>query len=430
MISRSLRSFGVAFLSLITPTMCLAAIYQWTTDINGNIIESGTLCPGGDGVSAVSGADISKRNLTQAYMPNVDLTYADLTSTILYYADLTNATLSGANLNGTKFMDANLSGAILDGCNIVNHASFSGTNLTSNQLYSTASYKEHNLFGIDLSGNNLAGWNFDEQNLTFAQLQWSNVTGTIFSNANLNSAHFSGTNLTNAILNKADLSNATFPYANLTNASLINANLTCAEFSSSILTSANLTGADLRNAHGFDPMGATIINAIMPDGTIQGLHLDQANSSLIVRNSFYPLMMPIHLSQEVQLESGSIMEFILTDESWHSTISFDKDIPVTLVGDLQLEIDSTNPVYLIGASFQLFDWTGVNPTGQFQILSDYVWDTSHLYTDGTVTLLNVPEPSTIMLMGCVAVLWALITIAWPCFSRVGKILSSACSLQD
>jgi hypothetical protein len=50
----------------------------------------------------------------------------------------------------------------------------------------------------------------------------------------------------------------------------------------------------------------------------------------------------------------------------------------------------------------VFDWTGVNPSGQFASFTNdlpagYSWDTSQLYSNGDVTL--VPEPSTFVLLG-------------------------------
>ncbi len=50
----------------------------------------------------------------------------------------------------------------------------------------------------------------------------------------------------------------------------------------------------------------------------------------------------------------------------------------------------------IGRTFDLFDWTGVNPTGTFNVVSEYEWDISRLYTTGEVTL--VPEPGAGVLL--------------------------------
>ena len=44
----------------------------------------------------------------------------------------------------------------------------------------------------------------------------------------------------------------------------------------------------------------------------------------------------------------------------------------------------------IGRTIDLFDWTGVTPTGAFTVSSPYTWDLSKLYTTGEVTLSNVP----------------------------------------
>ena len=49
-------------------------------------------------------------------------------------------------------------------------ADFGGSNLTADQLYSTASYQAKDLHGIGLDGCDLTGWNLANQNLTGADL--------------------------------------------------------------------------------------------------------------------------------------------------------------------------------------------------------------------------------------------------------------------
>jgi hypothetical protein len=58
----------------------------------------------------------------------------------------------------------------------------------------------------------------------------------------------------------------------------------------------------------------------------------------------------------------------------------------------------------VGRTFDLFDWTGVSPSGQFEIRSPYVWDVANLYATGEVTLIAVPEPSaaSVMFIGIAA----------------------------
>jgi len=56
-----------------------------------------------------------------------------------------------------------------------------------------------------------------------------------------------------------------------------------------------------------------------------------------------------------------------------------------------------NPFTHVGRACDLFNWTGVTPTGAFAVSSLYAWDLSNLYTTGEVTLIAVPEPSTFTL---------------------------------
>jgi hypothetical protein len=92
------------------------------------------------------------------------------------------------------------------------------------------------------------------------------------------------------------------------------------------------------------------------------------------------------------------------DDSWNSTISFAPGIPMYLDGGalyLHFE-DGVDPSKLFGRTFRVFDWTGVTPTGSlFVFTGPYDWDLSALYTDGTVTLKGVPEPSGFVMSLCI-----------------------------
>ena len=81
-------------------------------------------------------------------------------------------------------------------------------------------------------------------------------------------------------------------------------------------------------------------------------------------------------------------------------------IPVTLGGTLELTFaDDVNLASQLGRTFDLFDWTGVNPTGAFAVSSPYAWDLSNLYTTGEVTLTAIPEPATLVLLMFAAIGW-------------------------
>jgi hypothetical protein len=275
--------------------------------------------------------------------------------------NLTNAYFGAATLTGADFTDAEVRGA-----------SFSDTmsyGFTLAQLYSTASYQAKDLSGIGLDGKNLAGGNFAGQNLT----------GASFYNATLAGADFSHANLTNAYLNGATL------------------------------TGANFTAADARGAsYGF--FGSEITtNLIQPDGHISGLNLD-AGRLLIVRDyDGNPVgyqaptgPIPITVDQQFAMGPGGTLRMVFEADAWDSKVSFAPGIPVTLGGLLELTFaDDVDLSSQLGRTFDLFDWTGVTPNGEFSIESPYTWDLSNLYTTGEVTLIAVPEPASFALAaGC------------------------------
>jgi hypothetical protein len=148
----------------------------------------------------------------------------------------------------------------------------------------------------------------------------------------------------------------------------------------------------------------------LPDGTINGLNL-AAGETLTIRN--YVGNIPVTVLGQATFDPAATLQIVLDGKPWGSTISFTSGIPMTLAGELDLELaPGLNLASLIGDTFKLFNWTGVSPTGQFEIETDpgLAWDTSHLYTTGVVTLEAVPEPSTFALFGMAAL--SLLTYAW------------------
>jgi uncharacterized protein YjbI with pentapeptide repeats len=312
------------------------------------------------------GANLARQSFTnvelyRANMSNADFTGADLTGADnLSYAYFSSATLTGANLSRSSLWGASFSGATLTeadlteayvhGSRYVDGANFSSTTssgFTASQLYSTASYQRHNLTGIGLNSNNLSGWNFAGQNL--------------------NNAWLSGT----------------------------------------ILTGADFTAADARGADLYIEGGAITTNVIQRDGHINGLDLD-ADRPLVVRdddgvNFSYPFSrfrppISITVDQHFMMGPGGTLRMVFEGDAWDSSISFALGIPVTLGGTLELTFaDYVNLASQVGRTFDLFDWTGVTPTGAFAISSPYTWDISKLYTTGEVTLAAVPEPTTFAL---------------------------------
>jgi hypothetical protein len=99
------------------------------------------------------------------------------------------------------------------------------------------------------------------------------------------------------------------------------------------------------------------------------------------------------------MDSSSTIQLVFDSDAWDSTISFEPGIPVALSGTLQLRFDEeVNAVAQLGRTFDIFDWTGVVPSGAVSVLSPYSWNLSNLYSTGEVILIAVPEPATLMLI--------------------------------
>jgi uncharacterized protein YjbI with pentapeptide repeats len=393
--------------------------------------------------------------LAQLYSTSSYQAY-DLSGISLWWHDLTGAHFAGQNLTNAKFVEATLTSADFTGA-LVKGADFWGATslgFTASQLESTASYQAHDLSGFSAHSNDLSGWNFAGQNLTGANFSFTTLTGADFTGAEIQGASFNrltlifgdriGTgitlgqlystasyqaqslngidlgandlaggnfaeqNLTNARFAAADLTGANFREANLANVNFA-ANV-CSHFGCgdvyAILTGADLTAVDARGAFDFYPLyysGTTTTNLILADGHINGLDLE-AGSRLVVRvydgdpaRSLDPI--PITVDQHLVMATGGTLRFVFEADAWDSTISFAPGIPVTLGGTLELTFaEDVNLASQVGRTFDLFDWTGVTPTGAFAVSSPYAWNLANLYTTGEVTLTAIPEPAAIVLL--------------------------------
>ncbi len=391
-------------LLLVSPSPARADIFQWEyinpADPSQGKQQSSTLAPDGAGVDAVPGADLRLRNLRMAYLSanltNADLSQANLTNASFDFAFLTDAEFTGAEVRGASFDK--------DYC----YTNCFGTGITPAQLYSTASYQAHDLSGIKLGQNDLSGGNFAGQNLTnasFVSISCNNDLRCGTYSATLTGADFRQANLTNADVGPADMMGANLRGANLTNANFLGhfcVDVICRP-AHAALTDADLTAADSRGAYLLSfrfPADAIAANLIWPDGHIIGLDLDVGG--LLVMRDFdgNPTQnlgrIPITVDQHLAMGPGGTLRMVFEADAWDSTISFAPGIPVTLGGTLELAFAAdVNLASQIGRTFDLFDWTGVTPTGAFAISTPHHWNLSNLYTTGEVTLTGVPEAATL-----------------------------------
>ena len=81
-----------------------------------------------------------------------DFSNQSLKNSTWTHADLSNASFKGANHDGANFEDASLNGTDFTDAIITNM--YWGASFTRNQLYSTASYKNRDLTGLNRKYNN------------------------------------------------------------------------------------------------------------------------------------------------------------------------------------------------------------------------------------------------------------------------------------
>jgi uncharacterized protein YjbI with pentapeptide repeats len=406
--------------------------------------------------STLTGADFTNASVRGTSFYYAGLTASQLYSTASYQArDLTGIVLSGNNVTGWNFAGQNISGAYLQ-----------SAGLTAEQLYSTASYSARDLRGVHL-GFQLDGWNFEYQDLTGAALAGSGLNNATFRQANLADADFRETRPTDANFREANLTNANFEGATLTGADFTGAIINGANFNRFVpgigekgtgitkeqlyatvsyqthdlrgvsllnnrlnsnldlsdqnLQNANLDfiyflggtfdGADFRGAASLDEWSGTSTKSVIwQTGLVHELDLRNGRH-LLVRDydgnsPYFPAGPPfsVHVLNSF-MDGESVLQFMIENDEWGSTISFRPGIALTLDGTLELSFaDSVQLATQIGRTIRLFDWTGVTPIGQFDIVSPYSWDLSKLYTTGEVTLVPEPTAVALALVSCVVLL--------------------------
>jgi uncharacterized protein YjbI with pentapeptide repeats len=261
-------------------------------------------------------------------------------------ADLTGADFEFARITGANFTDA-----------IVRQTSFRGTGqygFTRQMLESTASYKNRDLFGINLEGITMDFWDFRAQDLRGADLRHSSMRG--------------------ALMDLADLRSALMP--------------------PSYGPNDNPQPNDIPNAD--------LSRTIRRTGRLDLLRVDPGEV-LTIRNAvdMNGLPTPTNIQLGVAVfDGGGSLRFLLSEDPWKSTIVVPGNRPEYVFSDtLELGFDrDTDPYSLLNKPVQLFLWPRFSRTGEFHIVTDpkYTWDLSQLYSNGTVRLVGiVPEPGTV-----------------------------------
>ncbi len=418
-----------------TLVLCLAVVLFATVAAHADIYrwDNGEVIPGTEGIEPGPGVQLDHRELEYADLGELDLTNANFEA-----SNLTHGRLGVSILQGAFFNDAIIAFVLLD-CST--HLGF-----TKEQLYSTLSHKQRDLRGIsfhvgiasckdDLSGWDFAGQNLEDANFSGTSLFSADLSDAIIRGAriglseeqlystasyklrdlratslsvgdgwnlrhqDLTGATFSSNVMRNVDLYGAKLTNARFASLTaLTNTSFVGAELRNTDFNESDLAGADISYADARGAF-VTTAGTRSHNTILPGGEVAGLALADGNQLVIRDDDGVPDPPPVFwvnprepLAVAVQdsfsIANGGALLFAFEADPWDSLISFEPGIPVQLGGTLELTFaEDVDVATQVGRTLHIFDWTGVNPTGKFQVASPYPWDVSNLYATGEVTLL-------------------------------------------
>lgn len=225
-----------------------------------------------------------------------------------------------------------------------------------------ASYQTQGLRGINFQWNRLDFWNFSDQRLTDADFRNASFDTTSFAGADLRGANFEGVD-----------------------------------------RDVNSGGSPLLTVH-----------TIEPDGHIDGLSFPDFGFPSHLRRMTakirdYEGDIGITIDRLFSSIEESTIEVYFEDADWGSTMTLNLDPGelAELDGTLWLGfIAGTDEAALVGTTFQVFDWNGFLPSGEsFADVAwptGYAWDISDLYDGGTVTLLSIPEPATMVLLALAA----------------------------
>ena len=137
---------------------------------------------------------------------------------------------------------------------------------------------------------------------------------------------------------------------------------------------------------------ADTTNFVQPDGRVEGLNV-AASGSFRFWDYDGPLGITVGTGFSIDADGALIVG--LEDGDWGSTIAFDASIAVGFDGTLEVELRDgfvPTPGYY---QWQLFDFTGVSPTGGFStyvlpVVAGNAWNTTTLMSDGILRLFVAP----------------------------------------
>lgn len=370
---------ATAFCFIIS-SICHADVYRW---------DNSALIPGTEGVRLG---------------PAVDLSFAQLEYANLAGYELTGANFQGSNLRNAAFIDCTNGIIPEDRCHLSNlaGADFSNADLSGADLWevdlSRASFVGANLSGAELTLAELSEADFGNATITNASLGWNMTKDQIYAtlsyrNRNLQGIDFALSNLSNWDLSGQDLRNTNYrtDWCFLSHRRNVFCNVdgtVRSDISGTVFLAADLRGSSLSF---IDPSAVTR-NAIRSDGTINGLHL-RSGETLLIRDDNFIHRDPIdiHVNSEFKIEGG-VLEVILEDADWGSTIHLSEVSPSHIDGTLRITIaNSADMEAMAGSTHQLFRWEledGSNSLSRVEVPEGTRWDLTKLANTGEVIFIG------------------------------------------
>ena len=327
-------------------------------------------------------------------------------------SSLQNANFKDADLTGSNFGHADLSGADFTDATI-NNVYLDRSNITSQQLESTKSYKQKDLSGVDMTrldisfdGKDLSGFN-----LSNANLERINLENAIFEDAIINDTRFYGSSIEKEITlaqvmqtksyKDKDLSGASFHYTIFENADFSGFNLQETSFGSSsskLFKNVNFTNADLRGAGGTERGGwdtAIFKNTILKDGSITALEMDSPDDYILVREYKYTDSygtIYVKFAEDASISGGANL---ILDKKAHLMVNSAVTVNVEDGGIVSYDMDVTNTedesyIYVLeGGDLNFAEGSklNINVDGDLEAYTEYY--KYILYADNTSTLNSI-----------------------------------------
>ena len=233
----------------------------------------------------LTGSDLSDAVLTNAQFDGTNLTRANLSG-----SDLTGARLSGfltnARLTNTNLTNASLGGARVQGTDFtgaaIRGAGFGWSAVSKEQIYSTASYQDKDLRGVNFFAKFLGDWDFTDQRIEGVNFGETTSRGfskeQLYSTASYKARNLQGITLGDNLF-RWDLSGQ-----NLTNASL--GSLAGANLNDSVVSGANMYGLSEDQLYSTASYQAKTLNGIEVSGDLSGWDLNgQSLTNALLRGN-------------------------------------------------------------------------------------------------------------------------------------------------